>query len=108
MRITLYALTAAIGLAQTGADSGWTLQNPLPTPSTLRAVAQLDASTAIGAGEYGTILRTTDGGATWTRQPTGTANGLCGISFSDANTGTVVGERGTILHTTDGGLTWTM
>jgi hypothetical protein len=49
-------------------------------------------------------LRTTDGGATWVTQTSGTTAGLLGVSFTDANTGTVVG--GTILRTTDGGATW--
>jgi photosystem II stability/assembly factor-like uncharacterized protein len=51
----------------------------------------------------GTILRTTDGGATWTSQASGTNNPLFGVAFTDANTGTAVGDGGTILRTTDGG-----
>ncbi len=40
----------------------------------------------------GTILRTTNGGTTWTSQTSGTTNHLYGVSFTDANTGTAVGE----------------
>jgi photosystem II stability/assembly factor-like uncharacterized protein len=57
----------------------------------------------------GTILRTTDGGATWVAQDSGTTNTLNGVSFTDANTGTVVGggpSGGAILRTTDEGATW--
>src|SRR5262249_56873550 len=54
----------------------------------------------------GVILRTTDGGATWEWQSSGTTEPLSAVSFTDANTGTVVGARGTILRTTDGGATW--
>jgi len=50
-----------------------------------------------------TILRTTDGGGTWTLQTFG-AQGLRGVSFVDANTGTAVGDFGTIIRTTTGGL----
>jgi photosystem II stability/assembly factor-like uncharacterized protein len=53
------------------------------------------------------ILRTTDGGATWTPQSSGTTEFLEGVAFTDANTGTVVGSGGTILRTADGGATWT-
>ena len=56
---------------------------------------------------YGTILRTTNGGTTWTSQTSGTTNELWGVSFTDANTGTAVGSEGTILRTTNGGTTWT-
>ena len=55
----------------------------------------------------GTILRTTNGGTTWTSQTSGTTNYLYGVSFTDANTGTAVGDYGTILRTTNGGTTWT-
>src|SRR5262249_42734877 len=62
----------------------------------------------------GVILRTTDGGATWTEQLNISLDfdgfsldpQLFGVSFTDANTGTVVGSNGTILRTTDGGITW--
>ena len=57
--------------------------------------------------ERGAILRTTDGGVTWTRQASGTTDFLNSVSFTDANTGTAVGRSGVILRTTDGGVTWT-
>src|SRR5262249_38284658 len=56
-------------------------------------------------GSQGIILRSTDGGETWTPQSSGTQVGLGDVSFVDANTGTAVGGQ-TILRTTDGGETW--
>ena len=56
-------------------------------------------------GGVGIILRTSDGGVTWTAQSSGTPNTLYGVFFVDADTGTVVGN-GTILRTDDGGTTW--
>src|SRR6266849_268151 len=50
------------------AQSGWFWQNPLPQGNPLMAVSFVDANTGTAVGEYGTILRTTDGGATWTLQ----------------------------------------
>src|SRR5216683_88598 len=85
------------------AQSGWFWQNPLPQGNRLRAVGTPDPSTVVAAGDYGTILSTTDGGATWTLQSSGTRNALLGLSFVDVNTGWAVGEGGTILSTTDGG-----
>jgi hypothetical protein len=58
-------------------------------------------------GRWGTILRTTDGGATWTRQVSGTDYTLTSISFADPVHGWAVGDGGTILSTKDGGTTWT-
>jgi len=51
----------------------------------------------------GTILRTTDGGANWVPEISGTRNNLNGVSFVDADIGTAVGDRGNILRRTDGG-----
>lgn len=50
------------------------------------------------------LLRTTDGGQTFTRSiVSGRHND---ILFTDANKGWIVGDTGVILHTTDGGLSW--
>ena len=79
-------------------QSGWFWQNPLPQGNILRATAAVDANTVIAVGDLGTILRTTDGGATWTLQSSGTTKRFFGLSFVDANNGTVVGEGGAILR----------
>ena len=101
--IILSVLTAGISSAQTAAGSGWSWQNSLPQGNPLRATAMLDANTVVAAGDAGTILRTTNGGATWKAPSSGTTNHLSGVFFTDANTGWVVGAKGTILHTTAGG-----
>jgi photosystem II stability/assembly factor-like uncharacterized protein len=63
----------------------------------------VDVDTGIVVGDFGTILPTTDGGATWTRQSSGTTNFLSGVSLVNADTETAVGQAGTILRTTTGG-----
>jgi photosystem II stability/assembly factor-like uncharacterized protein len=77
-----------------------------------------DADTGIAVGGWcvscppkplfgGYILRTTNGGATWTIQRYDTTIiGFYGVFFTNANTGTIVGAGGIILHTTNGGITW--
>jgi photosystem II stability/assembly factor-like uncharacterized protein len=99
----LYHLTVGIGLAQMPADSGWFWQYPLPLGNPPLAVTMLDVNTVVAVGDAGTILRTTDGGATWKQQSSGTTDGLFGVFFTDANTGTEVGYNGTKLRTTTGG-----
>ncbi len=109
------------GASASFAQSGWFWQNPLPQGNHLRAVAVADSQTATAVGDYGTIVRTSDGGATWTLMG-GTSEDLRGVSFVDANTGTAVGGSRTlppftpavtatgvgdsILHTTDAGANW--
>jgi photosystem II stability/assembly factor-like uncharacterized protein len=57
-------------------------------------------------GRWGTVLHTTDGGKTWTRQHTGIRVTLQSIHFIDPQHGWVVGDAGTILYTANGGETW--
>ena len=86
--------------------SGWTWMYPSTGGYRLNSVCFTDANTGTAVGEYGTILRTTDGGATWARRWGSTRKKLLGVDFIDANTGLAVGEGGLILKTTDGGATW--
>ena len=51
-------------------------------------------------------MRTTNGGATWISQTSGTTFALYGVSFTDQNNGIVVGSSGKIMRTTNGGATW--
>src|SRR5947207_9786242 len=93
--------------AQGGASSSqWHWQNPLPQGNNLRGASFVDANTGTVVGEYGTIVRTTDGGNSWTIQASGTTQTLWAVSFTDVTNGTAVGEGGTILRTTDGGDHW--
>jgi len=65
-------------------------------------------SVCVGNRSIGTLLRTTDGGTTWTSEATGTSDWLFSIDFVDSEKGWVVGSTGTILHTGDGGISWEM
>jgi len=49
------------------------------------------------------ILATTNGGATWSAQSSGSTAGLSGVTFVDATHGWAVGTGGVILATTTGG-----
>jgi len=56
---------------------------------------------------YNTVLRTTNGGASWTKQTNLGRRGLLkDIYFVDSLEGWAVGWNKTILHTTDGGASW--
>ena len=61
------------------------------TTSTLLGVSFTDTNNGTAVGEFGTILRTTDGGNNWAPQVSGTVEDLWGVSFTDANNGTAVG-----------------
>ena len=72
----------------------------------LYAVSATSAREAWAAGAFGTIVHSSDAGATWTRQDTNTSEHLFGIGFADANHGWAVGRTGVILRTRDGGEIW--
>lgn len=76
------------------------------TSNRLNGVSFADASFGCVVGQSGTVLRTTNGGTTWTRIAVPTIVNLNDVWLVDANIGFAVGELGTILLTTNGGLTW--
>lgn len=78
----------------------------LATDAKLRAIAFADPATGIIAGEKGLILRTEDGGRTWTQLPAVTEENLREAVFQGANAW-IAGHGGVILHSADHGRTWT-
>ena len=53
------------------------------------------------------LLKTTDGGATWTRSEVAGADALfVRVAFADSSRGWLLGEAGTLYATADGGATW--
>jgi photosystem II stability/assembly factor-like uncharacterized protein len=70
----------------------------------LRDLHFFDESTGLACG-YGAVIRTTDGGESWTF--TDAQDDLFkAMSFPTAHTGYVIGYTGTILKTTDQGKSW--
>jgi len=57
-------------------------------------------------GERGTLLRTTDGGETWTIIPTNVNVTLLSVQFLNDDEGWAIGRAGTILRSSDEGKTW--
>ena len=76
------------------------------TTSNLNGAVLLDSGTGFIVGDTGTILKSTDAGATWTPLTSGTSMTLHGVYFLDPDEGVAVGDSGTILRTTDGGAAW--
>ena len=76
------------------------------TTNNLNGAYLLDSGIAFVVGDAGTILKSTDAGATWAPLLSGTTNILHAVYFFDANQGVAVGDQGLILRTTDGGAMW--
>src|SRR5438067_13636739 len=76
------------------------------TTSNLNGAILLDSGTGFVVGDTGTVLKSTDAGATWAPLTSGTSTTLHGIYFLDPNEGIAVGDNAEILRTTDGGAAW--
>jgi photosystem II stability/assembly factor-like uncharacterized protein len=63
-------------------------------------------TTAFACAAEGTIVKSTDSGATWTKQTTNITYDLFCIDFLNDSVGYACGEMGTVLTTADGGATW--
>jgi photosystem II stability/assembly factor-like uncharacterized protein len=100
----LAALPAAASANVQVGSSGWLWGNPLPQGNTLRAMA-FAGTTGYAVGDFGTLLKTTDAGDTWTGLPAGTFSNLTEVEAVDANT--VVAGGGCVARlSTDGGATF--
>ena len=81
----------------------------MPVRSMLTSVSFADERTGWIVGHWGVILKTSDGGETWTLQRSEINNDqpLFAVYFKNTQEGWAVGLWALILHTNDGGETWT-
>lgn len=114
---TLVSVAAAGGTLVAVGDRGhiltskdgkdWT-QVPSPADIMLNRVRFRDDRTGLALGHDAAILKTTDGGMTWTVVHfDATSRPLYDLAFVDEQTLFAVGGYGLFLDSTDGGATWT-
>jgi len=65
-----------------------------------------DANNVLVAGENGTVIRSTDGGVTWTKQHFQISETLSDVRFIDASNVWVVGSSGALYRSSNGGSSW--
>jgi len=102
--------TSTINYTSDGGTT-WRQANTTATVG-LSGVWMTSATTGWAVGGAGALLKTTNGGASWTLQPAFTAAGLSAVAFApDGLNGYVVGNAAlpnwTAYRTTNGGTTWT-
>jgi photosystem II stability/assembly factor-like uncharacterized protein len=81
------------------------------TNERIRSIHFPDINTGYAVGFNGMVLKTSDGGSTWTQILSGTSTDwYYSVYFTDSLTGYVAGDKvwqcGVILKTVDGGITW--
>jgi photosystem II stability/assembly factor-like uncharacterized protein len=110
MKLLRYLLAHLIALAATALSqpNSWEWQAPLPQGNSLLDVIALPSGLAVAVGEFGTILRSTDTGLTWSVERSGVTQDLRGVCTVDNYTLVAVGDSGVILRSTDEGVTWNL
>lgn len=102
--VTLGGPVAADATVRVG-TSGWHWGNPTPTGSTLEAIG-FSGATGYATGAFGTLIKTTDAGATWSGLPTGQLGALTELQVLSADA-FVVGGGCTARRSVDGGASFT-
>jgi photosystem II stability/assembly factor-like uncharacterized protein len=92
------------GASVTTPKSGWNWGDPLPQGSAIR-VLSFTASRGYAAGDFGAVLRTDDGGATWTGLRTGVTADLSELALITPDS-FVVGGGCVLRRSDDGGRTF--
>jgi photosystem II stability/assembly factor-like uncharacterized protein len=101
----LAALPALAPASVQVGSSGWQWGNPLPQGNTLRSMSFAGA-TGYAAGDFGTLLRTSDGGSTWTGLLSGTFTNLTEVQAVDSSA--LFAAGGCVARRSDdGGATFT-
>src|SRR4051794_30599146 len=90
---------AASAAVQVG-SSGWLWGNPLPQGNTIRAMS-FAGTQGYASGDFGTLLHTTDGGATWTGLLSGTFTNLTEVQAIDGDS--VFAGGGCVARRSDDG-----
>lgn len=108
--ITLVMVLGAVQI--TKAQSGWQLvySNVDQYMEEIFFIAgpNNDWQTGWAIEQSGNVIKTTDGGNTWTTYSTAPYSSISGICFIDANTGWICTYGGSILKSTNGGATWSL
>jgi photosystem II stability/assembly factor-like uncharacterized protein len=107
--IILWAAMVCAAGTPAHAQSIWQWQYPATGGLTLQHVDVLLPSTAMAVGVGGTVVKSTDGGATWARcSPVPGSPTLNALSVLDGNTVVAVGEGGVVARSVNGGNTWSV
>jgi photosystem II stability/assembly factor-like uncharacterized protein len=108
----MMAAALVLGAAVTATVS-WNLQTS-PTAERLRGVSAVSATVAWASGNKGTVVRSVDGGTTWSRVsvPDSESLDFRDIESFDADTAYILsigpGDNSRIYKTGDGGKTWAL
>jgi photosystem II stability/assembly factor-like uncharacterized protein len=88
-------------------QNGWYTQASSTTNSLWGVFFLPDGRNGWAVGDAGTIVHTTDAGASWATQVSATSFNLRSVWFTSSQVGYAAGYAGTVMQTQNGGATWT-
>ena len=112
--LLILAAMLVSGVMQAQLVEGW-LEMPTGVTENLFGVACIDKNEIVTCGENGKIMKTVDGGETWTVKFEKEGYDMIHVAFADAQVGYACGDscwwnddnhKGVIMKTTNGGETW--
>ena len=106
MKKICFAILVCV-VINSGTAQTWEWLNPLPQGYPLFDI-EFDNNNAYAVGEYGTVLKSIDGGLTWNTLSTGTTATWWSLSITGSGTIYLAGMNGIILKSVDGGDNWIM
>ena len=111
-KFTIFILLILILFSNAYSQTGWIKQINPSTNSILRELTFTDNNTGYAVGDNATIIKTTDGGISWSQKYVPGPPYLKSVSFPNSQTGYVAGfdemAFTKILKTTNGGENWTI
>ncbi|MCU0642825.1 MAG: YCF48-related protein [bacterium] len=105
--VIFLAMSLLVSIMAMGQEN-WHWQNPIPQGNQLYDIWLFNDQAAVAVGEVGTIIKTTNGGSSWTvaHYSGGVDSDLYAVCFADQLNGWAAGTNGKILKTVDGGANW--
>lgn len=103
MKFLLLTTILLFAFFQTNAQLSW--QNPNLSGERFNGIQFVSPSIGWVVGDVGTLLKTEDGGITWTKISLGICENVSEVHFLNLNEGWLLAE-GKVYHTTNGGSTW--
>ncbi|WP_300662827.1 YCF48-related protein [Fluviicola sp.] len=103
MKKLLLVTALLFSVFQITAQLSW--QNPHLTGERFNDIQFVSPSVGWVVGDVGTLLKTEDGGGTWSKLNAGICENISEVHFLNVNEGWILGE-GKLYHTVNGGNTW--
>ena len=86
--------------------NGFEWSNPKPQGNKLNSIGFFNANDGIAIGNFGTLLKTSNGGSNWDYIMIAASKNLNALDIVNANTAFIAGDSGLILKTTNSGSAW--